>query len=237
MAMATSIPNDNTHRTRTPFGALRRFVQEPIQTSTAALEHCELCGEPIPAEHRHLLEPANRTLLCTCNACAILFDKEGAAGGKYKVVPRRHLALTDFSMSDAEWDELQIPVDMAFLIRNGESKSVSAFYPGPAGATESLLKLIQWETLVGNNMILQDMACDVEALLINRVRGARTYYIVPVDVCYQLVGLMRSSWRGLSGGEAVWQALTTFFTHIQARARAVAATTAMKEVTDARSEL
>ena len=36
---------------------------------------------------------------------------------------------------------------------------------------------------------------------------ARTaqYYIVPIDECYRLVGLIRMHWRGLSGGTEVWK--------------------------------
>ena len=41
---------------------------------------------------------------------------------------------------------------------------------------------------------------DVEALLVNRVGAVREYFIVPIDECYKLVGLIRLHWRGLSGG-------------------------------------
>ena len=54
------------------------------------------------------------------------------------------------------------------------------------------------------------MEADVEALLVNRighVRGfaAPEYYVLPIDECYKLVGLIRANWRGLSGGTEVWQ--------------------------------
>jgi Family of unknown function (DUF5947) len=203
--------------------SLRRLIREPV-SAPALLEHCEFCAEGIRAEHRHLLERSNQELHCVCTACALLFGREGSAGGKYLLVPQRYLALSDFQITESEWDDLLIPVNMAFLFRRSNASSpVSAFYPGPAGATESLLSLDLWETLQARNSILNELEMDGEALLINRVRGARDYYIVPIDTCYQLVGLIRSSWRGLSGGEAVWKAIATFFADIRARSTIVLA--------------
>jgi len=185
----------------------------------------------IPAEHFHLLDLSNRTVLCACHACSILFNGEGAGGGKYRRVPRRYLSLLDFQMSDEQWDELMIPVNMVYIFRNSLAKRVTAFYPSPAGAMESLLSLNSWEMLVNNNPLLHELEPDVEALLINRVREKREYYIVPIDACYLLVGLIRLHWRGLSGGEEVWQEITKFFANVQAKSQP------MRGVTDARPEL
>jgi hypothetical protein len=121
-------------------------------------------------------------------------------------------------MDDRQWDALAIPVGMVYLFYNTLEQRVQAFYPSPAGATESLLHLDQWAELLRDNPPLQSLEADVEALLINRVNEARDYAIVPIDVCYQLVGLMRMSWRGLSGGPEVWQAIAAFFADIQTRA-------------------
>lgn len=123
-------------------------------------------------------------------------------------------------MTDEQWDGLMIPVNMVYIFRSSTAKSAMAFYPSPAGATESLLSLESWEVLVRDNPLLNDMESDVEALLINRVKDAREYYIVPIDGCYRLVGLIRTSWRGLSGGEEVWNAIAEFFAGIRAKARA-----------------
>lgn len=181
------------------------------------LEHCELCNEVIPEHHHHLLEPGRREVICVCQACSLLFSKRGAGGGKYLLIPDRYLALTDFQMSDEQWESLAIPVNMVYIFRT--AKRVMAFYPGPAGATESLLELTSWEELVSANPVLLEMEPDVEALLINRVRSGREYYIVPIDACYQLVGLIRLSWRGLSGGEEAWKAIGEFFASIKAKAQ------------------
>ena len=209
------------------YQALRRFVQQGPLARTP-LEHCDLCGEMVMPEHRHLLDLNGRTVACACQACALLFSNEGAGGGKYRLIPERYLALSDFHMTDEQWDGLMIPVNMVYIFYSTPEKRVVAFYPSPAGPTESLLNLETWETLVERNAILNELSPDVEALLINRVRGENQYYIVPIDTCFQLVGLIRSSWRGLSGGEEAWKAITTFFTNLQQRAKFVPADT--KEV-------
>jgi uncharacterized protein DUF5947 len=219
--MSTSFPlGDRGSRSAAPVGALRRFAQkrEPEQ-APARMEHCELCSEPIPSEHRHLLDLSSRALICSCQACSILFNDEGAGGKKYRLVPRRYVALTAFQMTEKQWDELMIPVNMAFIFRSSGSKHVMAFYPSPAGATESLLDLEGWETLLHANPVLQDLEADVEALLINRVRDASEYYIVPVDACYQLVGLIRMTWKGLSGGAEAKEAIAQFFADTHAKSR------------------
>lgn len=201
-----------------PIGALRQFTQKR-ERARSPVELCELCSDVLTEEHRHLLELPSRTVICVCNACSVLFGDEGAGGGKYRAVPRRYLALTDFQMTDEQWDELMIPVNMVYIFRSAADQRVMAFYPSPAGAMESLLSLESWDALASSNPILNELEPDVEALLINRVRDSHEYYIVPIDACYQLVGLVRVSWRGLSGGEAVWKAIAEFFAGIRAKSR------------------
>ena len=215
---ASNLTGKHDDRSTAPIGALRRFTQGR-KPASAPLEHCELCSEVISPNHRHLLDPSTRALICACQACSLLFSEDGAGGGKYCLVPRRYEVLPDFHMTDEQWDGLMIPVNMVYIFRSATEKRALAFYPSPAGATESLLSLESWETLVNDNPLINDMQPDVEALLINRVRGAREYYIVPIDGCYQLVGLIRTSWRGLSGGEEVWNAIAEFFADIRAKAR------------------
>lgn len=208
---------NRSSRSAASLGALRRFTREQ-QPARAPVEHCELCGEPVPAEHQHLLDTSSQTLVCACRACGLLFGP-GALGGKFRIVPDRYLALPDFQMTDAQWDELAIPVNMAFIFRGADERAAKAYYPGPAGATESLLDLEGWATLTAANPILCDLEPDVEALLINHVGAAREHYIVPIDAGYQLVGLIRSRWRGLSGGEEVWKAIGEYFAALRAKCR------------------
>lgn len=198
---------------------LRRFVKE-----REPAERCELCAAGIPPHphHEHLLEPAARQLMCSCTPCALLFPVE--AQKRYRRVPRRLWSLTDFTMSDAMWDSLNIPVKMAFLLTSAPSADVHAYYPSPAGATESLLTLDGWTELVQANSTLASLLPDVEALLINRVGQSRDYFIAPIDRCYELVGLMRVHWRGLSGGTEVWERVGSFFDQLRSSAREKPAT-------------
>lgn len=211
------------HSSATPptsIGALRSLVQKRKQ-ERQQVEYCELCSEIIPLSHAHLLNLSSRELICACQACSLLFSEQGTGAGKYVLVPRRYLALTDFYMADEQWEELLIPVNIAFIFRSTGAKPVMAYYPSPAGATESLLDLEGWQALVNSNPILHELVPDVEALLVNRVKDAREYYVVPIDACYQLVGLIRLSWRGLGGGAEVWEAIQEFFQEIQAKAQPV----------------
>ncbi|HJT86664.1 MAG TPA: DUF5947 family protein [Bryobacteraceae bacterium] len=186
-----------------PFTTLRRFL--PGKGS----ERCELCGTVLGSGHAHLLELGSRRLACACEPCSLLFAHRGAS--QYRRVGRRIRHLHEFQMSDAEWEGLAIPIGLAFFTCSTPQKRVLAFYPGPAGATESLLTLDAWNTIAARNAGLAEMEPDVEALLVNRVGAARDYYLVPIDRCYHLVGLIRMHWRGLSGGEEVWREIGAFF--------------------------
>lgn len=221
------VEQDN-RKTSSAFSALRRFAQESekaVQEAATAVEdaqeRCELCSEPIPPEHRHLLEVSSREIMCSCRACSILFDSKAASEGRYRIIPDRRLFLEDFEMSDAQWESLRIPVDMAFFFHSAPAERVVAFYPSPMGPTESLLKLSAWEDLERTNPVLKEMEEDVEALLVNRAKGAREHFLVPMDKCYSLVGLIRMHWRGFSGGQEVWEALEQFFEELRRRSKTV----------------
>jgi Family of unknown function (DUF5947) len=198
----------------TSFGVLRQFVRRP-----SSVERCEMCSRPLAPGHQHLLEPVGRKLVCACDACAILFDNRGAA--KYKRIPRRIRFLEEFHMTDSQWDGLMMPINMAFFYKSTPQERVIALYPSPAGATESLLSFDTWDEIERENPALMEMETDVEALLVNRIGHARgfsqpEYYIVPIDECFKLVGLIRSKWQGLSGGTEVWQEIGRFFGDLKA---------------------
>ncbi len=197
---------------------LRNLAQRSSAEREAATERCELCASSIPATHRHLLDLGSRELICACRPCSLLFDRDAAGAGKYKLVPERRLRLSGFGLDDLEWERLRIPVDMAFLFHNSDAKRVVAFYPGPMGPTESLLELDAWTEIEQANPVLDTMAPDVEALLVNRSRGARSYWLVPIDDCYALVGLIRTRWRGFSGGRDLWDEIGRFFAALDSKA-------------------
>ncbi len=198
--------NDTGATPQSAINVLRRFVRP---RKAAAVERCELCSAELAHDHEHLLEPPTRQLLCSCQPCAILFS--GQAEMKYRRVPRRVRSLPDFRLTDAQWESLMIPIGMAFFFHSSPAGKTIALYPSPAGATESLLDLASWATVVEDNPVLGGLEMDVEALLVNRVRGAADYYLVPIDECFKLVGVIRAGWRGLSGGTEVWQEIEKFF--------------------------
>ena len=195
---------------------LMRLARQATEEAEQQLEHCDLCGEAIPPRHRHLLDLSTRELMCACQACRLLFERPAAGGGgaHYRLVPDRRLELEDFVMDDLAWARLRIPVDMAFFFHSSQAGRVQAYYPGPMGATESLLELDAWEDLVRDNPVLETLEPDVEALLVNRARGARLHFVVPIEDCYRLAGLIRTRWRGLSGGEEVWKEIDGFFKEV-----------------------
>jgi hypothetical protein len=180
-------------------------------------ERCELCSADLAPEHQHLIEPASRQVLCCCDACGVLFSDPRSA--RYRRVPRRVQFLPNFRMSDAQWDELHIPINLAFFYPSSPAGRVVALYPSPAGATESLLPLEAWQGLAKDNPLLGELEPDVEALLVNRVGQTREYYRVPIDECFKLVGLLRTHWRGLSGGAAVWDEIGRYFASLKEKAR------------------
>jgi hypothetical protein len=203
-----------------PGARLRRLAEQARRAAEARVERCELCGELIPPEHRHVLDLRDGRLLCACRACATLFDRDGAGGGHFRSVGDRRLALEDFALDDARWLALSIPVDMAFFVRSSVDGRVRARYPSPAGAMEATLDPGPWwAELEADNPPLAAMADDVEALLVNRARGARQHWIVPIDDAYRLVALVRTNWRGMTGGGDVWRALTAFFDELGRTAR------------------
>lgn len=200
---------------------LRQLARASSVQREQVLERCELCGEPIPSAHRHLLDLESRELMCACQACKILFDRKAAGGSHYRLIPDRRLSIEDFALDDVGWAKLRIPVDIAFFFHNSEGERVDAFYPSPMGATQSLLEFEAWDELERDNPVLASLEPDVEALLVNRARGSRQHFVVPIDDCYRLVGLIRARWRGLSGGEEVWKEIGAFFEDLSKRARMI----------------
>jgi Family of unknown function (DUF5947) len=205
---------------------LRRLAQqragEPALSASQAPdveERCELCNAPIPAVHRHMLELSSRELVCACRPCSVLFDRDGAGGGRYKLVPERRLRLDEFAIGDLAWEQLRVPVDMAFFFHSTAAERVLAYYPGPMGPTESQLELDSWREIERENPILAELEPDVEALLVNRVGEEHGHWLVPLDDCYSLVGLIRTHWKGLSGGKQVWREIERFFAELDGRSR------------------
>lgn len=207
---------DQVSNQQSSISNLKRF----IRTRSLPLERCDMCSIALGPDHPHLVEPATRRLVCACQACAILFS--GAAETKYRRVPTDVRGLVNFAMTDAQWEGLMIPINMAFFFQSSTAGKVIVLYPSPAGATESSLSLDSWEEIVNCNPVLRELQPDTEALLVNRVGKSSLYFIVPIDQCYRLVGLIRTKWKGLAGGTEVWDAINSFFVELEVRSLGVA---------------
>jgi hypothetical protein len=178
------------------------------------VEKCEVCGSSLSEDHRHLLELGERRILCACEPCIAM--RSGV--DNYCPVGTRTLWLDDFDFPDTLWAAFQLPIGLAFFLRSTGTNSVVALYPSPAGATESELHLESWEALVARNPILEQLDSDGEALVVNRMTDPPEHAIVPIDECYRLVGLIKSNWTGISGGNAISDAVPLFFKHVRRKA-------------------
>ena len=199
-------PTQSSNRIKS-FAALRNLVR-PAEPP----ERCDLCNTGIRVDHHHLLNTDSRRLVCVCQSCDLLLTDPSSS---YKRVPRRVTLLSDYQLSDAQWDSLQIPINLAFFFKSSKTGRIATIYPSPAGPTESLLDP-GWDS-TSRNPILDSLEPDVEGLLVNRVGENRQYFIAPIDACYELVGVIRSHWRGLSGGKEMWREVDGFFERLNKR--------------------
>jgi hypothetical protein len=209
----------------------------PLQPKPRPGERCELCAQLIPDEHNHVVDLESRSLMCACRPCYLVFSPHGSGGNRFRAVPDRFISFSDFTLSSAQWDALQIPVGVAFFFMNSSLNHIAAFYPSPAGATESMLSLDSWDEIVSANPALATLQPDVEAFLVRSAdrrsvdvqqhavgAGVEAVqaecFLVPIDVCYELVGELRRLWKGFDGGTEARAALDGFFDGVRSKARA-----------------
>ena len=209
-------------------GTLGRFVRP--RAAAAPEPRCEICAAPAPEPHPHLVDLERRTIRCACTACAVLF-RAPQARARFRTVPERVLFEPGFELADGEWEALQIPVRLAFLLQSSAAGRWVAVYPGPAGVVESALPLDGWARVAARSALAAAATPDVEALFVRGDRAPRgagspraplEVLLVPVDRCYALAGRLRRSWRGLDGGAEARRELDAFFAELRARARPLA---------------
>ncbi len=209
-----------------------RAAARPDRDAAEGTERCEMCRDVLGERHGHVVDLGKRSLACTCRACYLLFTHEGAAGGQYRAVPEHVYHDPGRPLTDADWNELQIPVAMAFFFHNSALDRVVAGYPSPGGATECELDLAAWDRLAAAHPLLGTLAPDVEAIFVNRTEdgsvspGARPpqtppryeVFLIPIDECYALVGELRMKWQGFDGGAEAHAALAVFLDGLRRRA-------------------
>jgi hypothetical protein len=186
-------------------------------------ERCEMCSESIADEHQHVVNVEGRQLMCVCRGCYLLFSDTNA-DLRYRAIPDRYLTFPAFALDRREWEALQIPVGLAFFFRNTALGRTVAFYPGPAGATESELDLSGWNNIRDADTRVDMLADDTEALIV-RVpddgAAAPECYLVPIDACYEFVGRLRMLWHGFDGGQEVREFIADYFNQVAARSKVV----------------
>ena len=189
---------------------LKQFLQPKKREKV-----CQLCSEPIGADHSHVVQLDSRRILCSCRPCYLLFTSKKT--GRFRAVPDRPRRLNGFRLRPSVWERFNIPVGVAFFFFNSNQQRVMAFYPSPAGAIESTLDLGAWDEVANQNSVLKDMTPDVEALLVKRGEEGFSCYLVPVTTCYELVGRIRLRWSGLGGGNEVRREISDFFSSLDKR--------------------
>ncbi|MGJ5749166.1 hypothetical protein FB563_6745 [Streptomyces puniciscabiei] len=193
-------------------GALARVIRSAAdRAATGEAELCELCAARLAVDHAHLYDTGAAEVRCACGPCSVLFADDGAGEGRYRLVPRRRLRLPPVDTA-----VLGVPVGLVFFVPRSDG-SVTAQGPSPAGAMRWEVDAAAWQRLAATVPQLAAMAPDVEALLVNTVRGLDEHWIVPVDDCYRMIALVRREWRGLSGGGRVWPAVEQFFRELTER--------------------
>ncbi len=203
-----------------PYDVLSRITNR--RAPEPAGERCEMCSEAIADEHQHVVNVAGRQLMCVCRGCYLLFTDDHAEL-RYRAVPDRYLAFPRFALDRRAWEALQIPVGLAFFFRNSALDRTVAFYPGPAGATESELDLDAWTAISAADLRVGLLTDDVEALLVrvpDDQADSPECYLVPIDACYEFVGRLRMLWHGFDGGQQAREFIDGFFAQIAARSKA-----------------
>ena len=174
-------------------------------------ERCDLCGTSVPGDHRHMLNLYERQIVCVCESCWALRSGDP----EFRPAGMRMLWLEDFRLPEEIWAQFRIPIGLAFFMHSSVTDCIVALYPSPAGATESELHFETWSRLAEMNPILNDLEPDAEALIVNRTADPPAYAIAPIDRCYMLVGLVKASWEGISGGAGMERAIETYFDELR----------------------
>ena len=105
---------------------LRRFLDAEPKPRDPKPEVCELCGVAIPERHGHVVDLEKRRMMCACRPCYLLFTRQGAAGGKLRSVSERRLRIPAESIP---WESLDVPVGIAFFVRNSSDVPSSTMWP------------------------------------------------------------------------------------------------------------
>ena len=125
--------------------------------------------------------------------------------------------LDDFELSDELWARSRSrsasPSSCATAPPAASSRSIRARPGRPSRSSTS----DAWEELGPPTRCSIDLEPDAEALIVNRMAEPPQHAIAPIDECYRLVGLIKASWEGISGGAGPEEAIAAFFDELRAR--------------------
>lgn len=193
-------------------GVLERFARRAVEPRSE-IQRCDVCMAGIEPRHRHIVDLTVRKLLCACESCAASFCRR-PPDDRHRTVPERVRSL---EMTDLELARFGVPIGLAFFFRSSRLGRWVAVFPSPGGAAEAELPDDAHGKL-DSLAALSDLCDDVEAFLVRLEQGGtRTSFAVPIDVCYQLVALVKRTWTGIHGNNDSRLALDEFFSALSAR--------------------
>lgn len=195
------------------FAEVQSFVH---RRSAPAEELCEFCGSALRADHDHLVASTSGTLLCSCIACAQLLPVRKDA--RFKRVPNRVIRLPEDSVPGAVWAGLAVPVELAFFFTRSVAGRIVAVYPSPAAPTAAAVDPAAWQRMADALPALRTLEPDVEALLVHGRGRGRDLFLVPINLCYELVARLRLRGRGPDDGDLVREEVRSFFHRLRERA-------------------
>ena len=177
---------------------LRRFLTERPPRP----ERCELCAVAVPEDgHRHLVDTEKRALVCACVPCALLMEQPGAAAGRFRTVPARYLTDPGHRLDDSAWEASADPGRRRLLLPQRRARPAGRPLPEPGRSHRERTRTghlgrpssaaAAWPN--SSNPTWRRCCCAAPS-------GRCECYLVPIDICYELVGRMRLLWQGFDGG-------------------------------------
>lgn len=185
--------------------ALRRFRE----ASTDATR-CAFCGMAVESAHPHRLDPEGWQVICACNAC----DRDRADEPRLRRVGHRVEKIEDPRVGERMLMVVDVPVGLAFFTRTRRAANV--FYPAPTGTAEARIDVETWAALEAELPEVARLEPEVEAIVVSL--SPRRTFVVPIDECFRLAGMLRSAWVGWSGGAEARSAIEDFFATLETRA-------------------
>jgi hypothetical protein len=201
---------------------LERFAD--AARKSAGMPTCEMCALTLSEPHGHIVDRAERKLMCACRPCTLLFAESSL--DRFRTVPQHVRVDPAWTVDEARWGTLGVPVRLAFFVHASSLGRWVAFFPSPAGITEAELAPGAWAEFCAGTELAARLEPDVEALLVRGDREGRfEAFSVPIDLCYELGAVIRRSWRGLDGGDEARAAVDALFAEVRRRAEPVAVPT------------